>query len=95
VVSTSVGAEGLPTESGRHLLLADDPAAFARSVVTLLRDSEKRQAMESEARAFVAARYDWAAAATHFEQALAETRTASSAAVSAIPMTSSTHVRPL
>jgi glycosyltransferase involved in cell wall biosynthesis len=95
VVSTSVGAEGLPIESGRHLLLADDPAAFARSVVTLLRDSEKRQAMESEARAFVAARYDWAAAATHFEQALADTRTASSAAVSAIPMTSSTHVRPL
>ena len=25
VVSTSVGAEGLPTENGRHLLLADDP----------------------------------------------------------------------
>ena len=67
VVSTSIGAEGLPTENGRHLLLADDPAAFARSVVTLLREPRVRQAMESEARAFVTTRYDWAVAATHLE----------------------------
>ena len=63
VVSTTIGAEGLPTENGRHLLLADDPAAFARSVVTLLRDAGARQAIEREARALVTERYDWSAVA--------------------------------
>ena len=38
VVSTTVGAEGLPVENGEHLLLADEPHVFARSVVRLLRD---------------------------------------------------------
>ena len=51
VVSTSIGAEGLPTENGRHLLLADDPTAFARSVVTLLRDAETRRRRWSPRRA--------------------------------------------
>jgi sugar transferase (PEP-CTERM/EpsH1 system associated) len=95
VVSTSIGAEGLPTENGRHLLLADDPATFARSVVTLLREPRVRQAMESEARAFVTTRYDWAVAATHLEAALVETRTAASAAASAIPYPSITGMKPL
>ena len=87
VVSTTIGAEGLPTEHGRHLLLADDPVAFARSVVTLLRDAEARQAMESEARTLVTERYDWSAVAAHFDDALAETRTTSTAAAYAsIPL---------
>src|SRR6266849_5368055 len=44
VVSTTVGAEGLPLTSGRHVLLADEPAAFARAVVSLLRHPEERRA---------------------------------------------------
>jgi sugar transferase (PEP-CTERM/EpsH1 system associated) len=95
VVSTSVGAEGLPTESGRHLLVADEPAAFASSVLTLLRDVKARQAMEAEARAFVAEHYDWAAAATHLEHALDETRPAAPPAAASIPMTSPSRVKPL
>ena len=95
VVSTSVGAEGLPTESGRHLLVADDPVTFARSVLALLRDAETRQAMESEARAFVTERYDWAAAATHLEHALVETRAVAPRPAASIPMTSPSRVKPL
>jgi len=86
VVSTTVGAEGLPTESGRHLLVANEPGAFAIAVLTLLRDEERRQAIESEARAFVSERFDWAAAATHFERALDETRAAAPPAAASIPI---------
>jgi sugar transferase (PEP-CTERM/EpsH1 system associated) len=93
VVSTSVGAEGLPTENGRHLLLADDPEAFARAVVTLLRDADARQAIEREARALVTARYDWANAAGHLEQALLNLRTTADGA-SSVPVTSITRVTP-
>lgn len=59
VVSTSVGAEGLGLESGRHLLVADEPAAFARACVDLLRDAAARARLGAAGRAHVAARYDW------------------------------------
>ena len=74
VVSTSVGAEGLPTESGRHLLLADNPGAFAQAVVRLLSDTAFRQTIERDARALVTTHYDWRQAATHLEQAIVDTR---------------------
>ena len=38
VVSTTLGAEGLPLIPGRHYVQADDPDAFAGAVVSLLRD---------------------------------------------------------
>src|SRR5262249_55383064 len=37
-VTTSVGAEGFDLVPGRHMLLADDPDAFASAVTTLSRD---------------------------------------------------------
>jgi glycosyltransferase involved in cell wall biosynthesis len=40
VVSTTLGAEGLPVEHGRHLLLADRPDDFAQAVLRLLDDRE-------------------------------------------------------
>ncbi len=43
VVSTSMGAEGLPVQHGKNIILADDPADFARQVVDLLRDPPRRQ----------------------------------------------------
>jgi sugar transferase (PEP-CTERM/EpsH1 system associated) len=70
VVSTTVGAEGLPVSSGEHLLLADEPAAFARAVVALLRDAEGRSRFETAARALVVDRYDWSAVAGALEEAL-------------------------
>src|SRR6185503_7113005 len=43
VVSTTVGAEGLPLVPGKHYLRADEPADFARAVVALLRDPARRR----------------------------------------------------
>jgi glycosyltransferase involved in cell wall biosynthesis len=58
VVSTRIGAEGYPVVEGRHLLLADEPADFARAVLSLLRDEEKRSQMGAEALQ-LATQYDW------------------------------------
>ena len=63
VVSTTVGAEGLPVTSGEHLLLADEPHTFARAVVSLLRGPDRRAQLEQAARALVVERYDWSAVA--------------------------------
>ena len=70
VVSTTVGAEGLPVTSGRDIEVADEPARFAHSVVRLMRDAEARRAIEQAARTLVVERYDWSAVAKDFESAL-------------------------
>jgi glycosyltransferase involved in cell wall biosynthesis len=92
VVSTTIGAEGLPVENGRHVLLADTPETFAATVVDLVRDAAARHELERNARALVTERYDWSAAATHLERALLQTRTPASSA-SSTPLTSLTGVQ--
>jgi len=70
VVSTTVGAEGLPVSGGEHLLLADEPRGFARGVVRLLRDLDKRRSVEQAARHLVVSKYDWSVVAADLEEAL-------------------------
>lgn len=70
VVSTTVGAEGLPVVAGRDVVLADEPARFAHAVVHLIRDPEARRALETAAHRLVVERYDWSAVAQDFEDAL-------------------------
>jgi glycosyltransferase involved in cell wall biosynthesis len=59
VVSTAIGAEGLPLVSGEHFLEADEPAAFAAAVVALLRDEARRHALGAAGRELVVERYSW------------------------------------
>ena len=74
VVSTTIGAEGLPVTPGQNIVIADDPQAFAARVVQLLRDSAMRKQIESQARRLVVERYDWSAVAADFERALHRVR---------------------
>ena len=83
VVSTTIGAEGLPVTDGEHVLLADEPTTFARAVVHLIRDTAHRRRLEAAARALVLARYDWSAVAGELEDALI--RFASHGAADAVP----------
>jgi len=57
VVSTTVGAEGLPLVPGEHYLRADGAADFANTVVGLLRDAQLRQRIAAAARTFVATKF--------------------------------------
>ncbi len=70
VVSTTVGAEGLPVVDGRHALIADAPGAFADAILSLLRDASRRAAIERAARALVVGHYDWSAVAGELDDAL-------------------------
>lgn len=71
VVSTTVGAEGLPVTPGRDIVIADEPARFAHAVVHMIRDTAARRAIEGAARQLVVECYDWSAVAHDFERALA------------------------
>lgn len=70
VVSTTIGAEGLPVGHGAELLLADSPEEFAQSVVMLLRDPVARRKLGSAARELVQSKYSWASVAREFAVAL-------------------------
>ena len=59
VVATSKGAEGLDAQSGIHLLIADQPAAFADAVVQLLTDPSLRQRLAEHGRTLVEQHYSW------------------------------------
>ena len=59
VVSTTIGAEGLPVENGKEIVLADDPAHFAQQVIRLIHDTEAREAIEIAARKAVVERFGW------------------------------------
>jgi sugar transferase (PEP-CTERM/EpsH1 system associated) len=72
VVSTTVGAEGLPVVDGEHVALADGPAPFAAAILRLLRDADHRRRIEKAARALVVERYDWGVAAAVLEDALVQ-----------------------
>jgi glycosyltransferase involved in cell wall biosynthesis len=77
VVSTPVGAEGLPVVPGTHLLSASAPGEFAGSVVSLLHDPVRRRALGTAGRRLVEERHSWARAARAFEvrcETLLETR---------------------
>lgn len=45
LVSTTLGAEGLPVVDGRHLLIADEPEQFAGAVLRLLADKPLAQGL--------------------------------------------------
>jgi sugar transferase (PEP-CTERM/EpsH1 system associated) len=70
VVSTSIGAEGLPVNNGEHLLLADDPASFAESTLRLLGNAWQRAQLGKAARQLVEENYSWASVSKGFAEAL-------------------------
>lgn len=70
VISTSVGAEGLPVRSEQDILIADTPDAFAGAVVRLLADRNLRSEIGRAARELVVQKHSWASVAQHFELTL-------------------------
>jgi sugar transferase (PEP-CTERM/EpsH1 system associated) len=70
VVSTTIGAEGLPVTAGSDVVIADAATTFAHAIVSLLRDSARRVQLERAARDLVVTHYDWSAVAGQLEEAL-------------------------
>jgi polysaccharide biosynthesis protein PslH len=80
VVSTTVGAEGLPVTDGHDIVIADGPQDFAAAVVTLMREPARRVQLERAARDLVVTWYDWSAVAGQLEVALIAAASKSDAA---------------
>jgi polysaccharide biosynthesis protein PslH len=70
VLATTVAAEGLPVENGRHLAIEDDPQRFAEACLRLLTDTNTRDHFAAEAWSLVASRFSWEAVTREFESVL-------------------------
>ena len=70
VVSTTIGAEGLPVTHGQNIVIADHPREFADSVVRLLRDRELAARLGGAARALVERQFSWKAVGSQFDAIL-------------------------
>ena len=59
IVSSTNGVQGLDVIHGRHVMIADTPADFARHVAALLDDRELRDALGFKARELAVEKYGW------------------------------------
>jgi glycosyltransferase involved in cell wall biosynthesis len=75
VVSTTIGAEGLPLEHGETIRIGDSAQDFAAACVALLEDKGARDKMASNALACIRDQFSWKQVARRFEQTFVSART--------------------
>jgi polysaccharide biosynthesis protein PslH len=73
MVSTTIGAEGLPVTNGEELLLADEAESFADAVVRVLEDEAFAKELGSRAARVVRERFGWDKVSERFAQICEET----------------------
>jgi glycosyltransferase involved in cell wall biosynthesis len=59
VVSTRIGAEGLPVTHGENILLAEAPQDFAAQIAALFADPERAARIGASGRALVQSQFSW------------------------------------
>ncbi len=75
VVSTTIGAEGLPLENDKHILIGDSPEAFAQATIRALTDNGLCVALGKQGGDFVREKFSAAAVAREFAAICHETVT--------------------
>ena len=73
VVSTTVGAEGLPLRDGLELLLADSTTDFARAVVTVLKNASIANELARNAAKLMHEQFSWQRSAAAFAEICRQT----------------------
>jgi len=74
VVSTTVGAEGLPYEDGKDIVIADGAPGFAAECIRMIADDAARRTMGKAALVRMEEKQSWAAVTRDFEAILESNR---------------------
>ncbi len=74
VVSTTIGAEGLPLEYNKHIIIEDDPIKFGKTIINLFLDTTKNEEIGTIARKYVVDNFAWSSVANVFSEICDETR---------------------
>lgn len=81
VLSTSIGAEGLPAVDGENIALADRPETMAERAVSLLGDPSECQRLGAAGRSLAQEQFAWERIASQLLEAYSETMIGSCASV--------------
>jgi sugar transferase (PEP-CTERM/EpsH1 system associated) len=73
IISTTIGAEGLPVKDGVELLLADTAESLAEAVIKVLNDRDLAKALGTRAATTVREKFGWEKVAERFENICEET----------------------
>ena len=73
VVTTSLGAEGIPAEDVNSIVIANDPKTFFDRVVRLFKDDELYERLSQNSRQLVEKRFSWEKGIDILEQVLEKT----------------------
>lgn len=68
VVSSTIGAEGLPVHDGKNIFIADDPETFAEHVVSLFNKPEVAASMGLAGKQMVTEKFSWQTAVRQFDE---------------------------
>jgi polysaccharide biosynthesis protein PslH len=85
VLSTRIGAEGLPFENRKEIVLEDEPEHFAASAVELLKNASLRQAIGKAARERVVREHSWESVVDRVEETLRNLKDGQGASVKPMP----------
>jgi glycosyltransferase involved in cell wall biosynthesis len=72
VVSTSLGAEGIPIQDGENIIIGDDPQRFAQGVVELMKNEVLFRRIAKKARQLMEEKYAWGKGVEVMERILEE-----------------------
>jgi len=67
IISTSIGAEGIPLEKNHHLLIEDEPRKFAETILKFLNGEYDAEKLRSYGREFIKQNYTAEKTAEKFE----------------------------
>jgi len=73
VISTTIGAEGLPVTHQENIIIADDPSLFAKAIIELLHDRSRREDLGVNAREYVVNNFGWKSVADIFSDVCRDT----------------------
>lgn len=59
IITTSIGAEGIPYTNHKNLIVADSASAFTEAIVSLLTDQTQKQNLQREARLLAEQQFDY------------------------------------
>ncbi|MHB0999872.1 MAG: glycosyltransferase family 4 protein [Armatimonadota bacterium] len=74
IVTTSIGCEGIAVNDGEHLLMADTPDDFAKSVLRILHDPSLRSRLGTAGRSLVEQQYSWPPIIDKLDKAISNLR---------------------
>jgi polysaccharide biosynthesis protein PslH len=65
IITTSIGAEGIPYSSGKDLMIADSSEDFTQAIIELLNNTSKKQNLQLAARQLAEQTFDYKVIAAH------------------------------